>query len=38
MDLRDRRRPLAYGAAHALYRPGAHVSDRKNAGHAGFQR
>src|SRR5467141_595736 len=38
MDLRDRRRALADGAAHALHRPGAHVSDRENARHAGFQR
>src|SRR5437867_2078106 len=38
MDLRDGGRPLANGAAHALDRPGAHVSDRENPGHAGFQR
>src|SRR5438046_7402860 len=38
VDLRDRRRPLANGAAHALDRPGAHVPDRENARHAGFQR
>src|SRR5256886_15857198 len=37
MDLRDRRRPLANGAADALHRPGAHVSDCETPGHAGFQ-
>src|SRR5437667_7721269 len=38
MDLRDRRRPLANGAADALHGSGAHVPDRENPGHAGFQR
>jgi len=38
VDLRNRRGPLADGAAHALDRSAAHVSDRENAGHAGLQR
>src|SRR5437762_2597465 len=38
MELRDRGRPLANGAANALHGPGAHVPDRENTRHAGFQR
>src|SRR5205807_4363211 len=38
MDLRDRGRPLANGAADALHGSCAHVPDRENPEDAGFQR